>query len=66
MSNVKSQDIPFVVVFGSFKAVGETSKFVREVAEGFDLFVGRYLTLIATAYIGVKFVHFKIFPDFPF
>jgi len=64
-TNAKPQDLPLVVVFGAFKAVGETSKFTRETAEGFDLFVGRYLTLIATAYVGVKFLHFKVFPDFP-
>jgi hypothetical protein len=51
--------------WGSVKAVGETSRIVREVMEGLDLFVGRYLVLIATGYIGLKFLHFKVFPDFP-
>jgi hypothetical protein len=37
----------------------------REVTEGVDLFVGRYLVLIATGYIGFKILHFKVFPDFP-
>jgi len=62
-SNVDSKDLPFVVVFGAVKAIGETSKVAREVTENVDLFVGRYLTLIATAYIGIKFLHFKVFPD---
>jgi hypothetical protein len=40
-------------------------QFLREFLEAFDVFVGRYLVLFATAYIGVKFLHFKVFPDFP-
>lgn len=35
---------------------------MRELVEGLDLFVGRYLVLIATGYIAFKFVHFKVFP----
>jgi hypothetical protein len=54
-----------VVLAGGVKAVGETSKVIKEVLEALDLFVGRYLTLIATGYIGIKFIHFKVFPDFP-
>ena len=42
-----------------------TSQIFREFIEGLDLFVGRYLVLIASGYIILKFVHFKIFPDFP-
>jgi len=57
---------PLLLVFGSAKYAWELSKFVREVAEGIDLFVGRYLVLISAAYVGVKFLHFKVFPDFPF
>ena len=53
------------VASGGFKAIGESSKLIREVMEGLDLFVGRYLVLIATGYIGLKFLHFKVFPDFP-
>lgn len=41
-------------------------QFSREFIEALDLFVGRYLVLIATGYIGLKFLHFKVFPDFPF
>ena len=39
---------------------------LREGIEALDLFVGRYLVVLATGYILVKFVHFKVFPDFPF
>ena len=40
-------------------------KVFREFIEALDLFVGRYLVLIASGYIIIKFLHFKIFPDFP-
>ena len=40
-------------------------KIFREFIEGLDLFVGRYLVLIASGYIIVKVIHFKVFPDFP-
>ena len=36
-----------------------TTKLIREFIEGLDLFVGRYLVLIASGYIILKFVHFK-------
>lgn len=64
-SQVKGKDLPVALLSGAVKGVGETSKFAREFLEALDLFVGRYLTLIATGYIGIKFIHFKIFPDFP-
>lgn len=41
------------------------TQLVREVMDAIDLFVGRYLVLFATGYIILKFVHFKVFPDFP-
>jgi hypothetical protein len=40
-------------------------KILREFIEGLDLFVGRYLVLVASGYIIVKVIHFKVFPDFP-
>jgi len=64
-SNVDGKDLPVALFSGAVKGVGETSKFAREVLEALDLFVGRYLTLIATGYVGIKFIHFKVFPDFP-
>ena len=65
LGNVDTKELPIVVLSGGVKAVGETSKIVREGFEALDLFVGRYLTLIVTEYIGFKFLHFKVFPDFP-
>lgn len=60
-----NKNLPFFIFFGAFKAIGEGSKITRDVIENIDLFVGRYLTLFATGYIGLKFLHFKVFPDFP-
>ncbi|CAB9516896.1 expressed unknown protein [Seminavis robusta] len=54
-----------VLTSGTVRLVGKTALFLREFLEAFDLFVGRYLVLVASFYIGVKFVHFKVFPDFP-
>ena len=65
MSGVQPKNYPIVVSSGIVKGVGESSKLAREILEATDLFVGRYLTLIATGYIGFKFLHFKVFPDFP-
>lgn len=50
---------------GAVKYAGEGSRIFREVFEAIDLFVGRYLVLLATGYIGFKILHFKVFPDFP-
>lgn len=65
LGKVEPANLPVVAVSGVFKGVGETSKFTKEFLEALDLFVGRYLFLLATGYIGIKFLHFKIFPDFP-
>ncbi|KAL9186909.1 hypothetical protein ACHAXT_010629 [Thalassiosira profunda] len=62
---VKPAEIPLLAVSGGVKLVGEASKIFREFIEALDLFVGRYLVLIASGYIILKFVHFKVFPDFP-
>jgi len=63
--NTDPLGLAVILSSGAVKLVGESSKVVREVVEGLDLFVGRYLVLLATGYIGLKFLHFKIFPDFP-
>jgi hypothetical protein len=65
LSALEVKDYPIVIVTGTVKAFGETSKVARDVLEAIDLFVGRYLTLLASGYIGIKFLHFKVFPDFP-
>ena len=50
---------------GNSSSLCPISQIFREFIEALDLFVGRYLVLIASGYIILKFVHFKIFPDFP-
>mmetsp|Transcript_24799 Transcript_24799/g.53675 ORF Transcript_24799/g.53675 Transcript_24799/m.53675 type:complete len:397 (+) Transcript_24799:110-1300(+) len=65
LDNLSPTQIPVVVVSGAVKYLGEGSKILREGIESLDLFVGRYLVVLATGYILLKFVHFKIFPDFP-
>lgn len=62
---VEPTAIPILVLSGAVKIVGGASKIIRQFVEALDLFVGRYLVLIASSYIILKFVHFKIFPDFP-
>lgn len=42
-----------------------SSQIVRQAFDTIDLFVGRYLVIWASGYILLKFVHFKVFPDFP-
>ena len=48
------------------RAVGELSGGVRRLVELLDVFVGRYLLLTTVAYVGIKFVHFKLFDPIPF
>ena len=55
-----------VVAWGALLGAGKVSQGVREIAEGFDLFVGRYLLLTTVAYVGIKFVHFKVWDPIPF
>eukprot|EP00316_Scyphosphaera_apsteinii_P001216 CAMPEP_0119316602 /NCGR_PEP_ID=MMETSP1333-20130426/40159_1 /TAXON_ID=418940 /ORGANISM="Scyphosphaera apsteinii, Strain RCC1455" /LENGTH=308 /DNA_ID=CAMNT_0007322291 /DNA_START=35 /DNA_END=961 /DNA_ORIENTATION=+ len=54
-----------LAVWGGMRLVGEASKSVRIGVEFLDVFVGRYLLLTTVAYVGLKFVHFKLLPDFP-
>jgi len=55
-----------LALWGSFRAVGELSGGVRRLVEVLDVFVGRYLLLTTVAYVGIKFVHFKLFDPIPF
>uniref|UniRef100_A0A0G4HB12 TRP C-terminal domain-containing protein n=1 Tax=Chromera velia CCMP2878 TaxID=1169474 RepID=A0A0G4HB12_9ALVE len=45
--------------------VGKVSEIFRRVIESLDLFAGRYLLILTTVYVIVKFLHFRVFPDFP-
>ena len=44
-------------------AIGEIIGFIRKFLEAADTFVGRYLVIATTAYIALKFAHFKLFND---
>lgn len=55
-----------VVGWGALLGVGLLSQGFRQIIEALDVFVGRYLLLTTVAYVGIKFVHFKIFDPFPF
>ena len=48
------------------RARGACARRRGQTVEAADVFVGRYLLLTTVAYVGVKFVHFKIFDPFPF
>jgi hypothetical protein len=65
MEMTDTKDLPGIVLFGGIKAAGQSVGALREVLDAIDLFVGKSLILWATAYIGFKFIHFKVFPDFP-
>mmetsp|Transcript_14519 Transcript_14519/g.31140 ORF Transcript_14519/g.31140 Transcript_14519/m.31140 type:complete len:331 (-) Transcript_14519:358-1350(-) len=54
-----------VVLWGGLRSVGEASGQLRRFIEALDIFVGRYLLLTTVAYVGIKFVHFKIWDPFP-
>jgi len=56
-------NLALLLLFGSARVAGGTSKACRQAAEALDTFVGRYLLLTTVAYVGVKLVHFKLFPD---
>ena len=45
---------------------GKLSELARTSIEAIDLFVGRYLLLTTVAYVGLKFVHYKIIDPFAF
>jgi hypothetical protein len=65
MSSTDVKELPVVVISGGVKAAGQAIGLVREALDAIDLFVGKSLILWVTAYVGIKFLHFKIFPDFP-
>ena len=62
---VNPGNLPIVFLSGGTKFLGQTIGLSREILDAIDLFVGKSLVLWVTAYIGIKFLHFKVFPDFP-
>lgn len=65
MSSLKPAELPVVILSGGVKVAGQSIGLLREVLDAIDLFVGKSLILWVTAYVGIKFIHFKILPDFP-
>ena len=65
LSDLGPVEVMSVVVFGAAKFAGEFVGVVRNGLDALDVFVGRYLVLWASLYIFLKFLHFKVFPDFP-
>eukprot|EP00536_Pseudo-nitzschia_multiseries_P013291 jgi/Psemu1/211189/e_gw1.557.44.1 len=63
--SVSGAELPVVIASGGLKFVGQSIGVLREFLDAIDLFVGKSLILWVTAYVGLKFLHFKIFPDFP-
>jgi len=54
-----------LILWGLIYGAGQASAGVRKTVEAADTFSGRYLLLLTVSYVGLKFVHYKIFPDFP-
>ncbi|GAX21083.1 hypothetical protein FisN_1Lh244 [Fistulifera solaris] len=68
--NFVKGDLNFVkvvvlILSGVTKFFGQVVGAIQQAIYALDTFVGKYLFLWATLYILVKFVHFKVFPDFP-
>mmetsp|Transcript_9189 Transcript_9189/g.23596 ORF Transcript_9189/g.23596 Transcript_9189/m.23596 type:complete len:314 (-) Transcript_9189:217-1158(-) len=57
--------LPLAVFGGVCKGYGIFAEVVKNVCEGFDTFVGRYLVVTSVTYIAFKWAHFRLFPDFP-
>jgi len=66
--NFFEASIPAMVVLvlsGALNVFGKALGLIREFLEAVDSFVGRYLVLFASFYLIIKFLHFKVFADFP-
>uniref|UniRef100_A0A7S3DSI1 Uncharacterized protein n=1 Tax=Entomoneis paludosa TaxID=265537 RepID=A0A7S3DSI1_9STRA len=57
--------IVIIGLSGAVKLFGQALRILREVFDAIDIFVGRYLVVWATGYVLIKFLHYKVFPDFP-
>jgi hypothetical protein len=66
MSKTEMGELPTIFLSGGIKLFGQGVGLLREVLDAVDLFVGKSLILWVTAYVIIKFIHFKVFPNFPF
>ena len=55
-----------LALWGGLLGFGKVAGGARQAIEAVDLFVGRYLLLTTVAYVGIKFVHFKLWDPIPF
>lgn len=55
----------FVAISSTTRFIGQILKVIRDIFDAIDQFVGKNLIVWATGYILIKFLHFKVFPDFP-
>lgn len=64
---VKAGPFNFIIIIlsGTVKLCGQVLGVVRAFSDALDFFVGRYLVVWATGYVLIKFIHFKVFPNFP-
>lgn len=65
-NSATAQDKASLVFWGLLLGLGQVTGSVRTAVEAADLFVGRYLLLTTVGYVGIKFVHFKVFDPIPF
>lgn len=65
LTDLGPAEIASVLIFGTAKFAGQAVGVIRDGLDALDIFVGRYLVLWASLYIAIKFLHFKVFPDFP-
>lgn len=57
--------LPLAVFGGVCKGYGVLAGIIKDILEGLDTFVGRYLVLVSITYVIFKWAHFRLFPDFP-
>jgi len=54
-----------LALWGGLLGIGLTSKTLRQIVERIDSFAGRELYLLTVLYVGIKFIHFKVWDPFP-
>lgn len=63
IKKASSSNKPLDLVGSGIKVYGDILGTSRKLIENVDTFVGRYLVIATTAYIGFKFLHYKVFND---
>lgn len=57
--------LPIAIFGGVCKGYGIFAGLMKDILEGLDTFVGRYLVVVSVTYVAFKWLHFRVFPDFP-